>query len=349
MSEDNDLYDHELVRFVFDLRKDDPLGMIVRAQARIEHALRQFVASNARSPQHVDRADLEFEEVLRLALILGLNSEIKPALSALAALQRKFVRDSDAEFSRPDADNFYNALGPELKGLLREVYEEFRMKENLPLFKRQLPSTRLVWYLIGIWSAILAYRKHGPSPSLSTAVQFPARYVERTTERREHFLQLLDAGDDFQLVVRGHSHLDHELREFIAAAAPQPAAVNSRNDDYAGALRLALALGLDLSLEEGLTAVGTLRNKFAHRYEVELSEQDAKKIYEKIGCSRQADAEQAWAATFLKRPHEGRPANLRQAPARDLVAISMAMLFSDLLLQQLELRTAALRRETNGS
>jgi hypothetical protein len=87
-------------------------------------------------------------------MILGLNSEIKPALMALDSLQKKFVRRIDMEFGSQEADNFYNVLGPTLKDILRDVYQEFRVENNSIQFKRQPPSTRLVWFLIGIWSAI---------------------------------------------------------------------------------------------------------------------------------------------------------------------------------------------------
>jgi hypothetical protein len=113
MSDDEDyLYDHELVRFVFDLHKGEPLRLLTRGQAHIEHALRQFILANAASPQHVSLRDLDFEEIVGLAIILGLNPEIKPGLGALSALQTKFVRRVDVEFGSQEADNFYTVLGP---------------------------------------------------------------------------------------------------------------------------------------------------------------------------------------------------------------------------------------------
>jgi hypothetical protein len=129
--------------------------------------------------------------VARLALILGLNEDLKPALKALNALQTKFVRSVDVEFGPQEADNFYNVLGPTLKETLREVYQEFRVKENLGEFKRQPPSTRLVRFLVGIWSAILADRKHGPIPS-DDLVGLPVGYVEDLERRRTAFIKLLD-------------------------------------------------------------------------------------------------------------------------------------------------------------
>jgi hypothetical protein len=344
MNEDDDSrYDYELARFVFDLRKEDPVRMIVRAQAHIDYALRQFVLANAPSPKHVGQQELTFEGIVRLALVLGLNSDIKPALNALSALQTKFARNIDMEFGSQEADNFYSVLGPTLKGILSEVYGEFRLAENLGHFKRQPPATRLVWFLVGIWSAIYSDRKNGPISRECPATEFPFGYVEDIEQRRSNFFRLLEAGDDFELVVRGHSYLDHELREFVKAAAGQLVAVRLEDYDYAGSLRLALILGLDATLETGLSAVGVLRNRFAHRYDAELTEADAKNVYERLDADRRADAQQAWATTFQKHPHSGRLANLLNAKPRDLVAASMAMLFGGVLLQQLKRRTATLR------
>lgn len=88
--EEDHLHDYELARFVFDLHKAEPVQMLARGQAHIEHALRQFILANAAAPQHVSLRDLGFEEIVSLGVILGLNAEIKPALSALTALQTKF-------------------------------------------------------------------------------------------------------------------------------------------------------------------------------------------------------------------------------------------------------------------
>jgi hypothetical protein len=348
MSESNDhLHDYELVRFVFDLHKKDPLGMLARGQAHIEHALRQFILANAASPQHASHHDLNFEGIVSLAVILGLDAEIKPALTALSSLQTKFVRKVDVEFGAQEADNFYTLLSPTLKSMLHEVYREFRARENLPQFKRLAPPIRLTWFLIGLWFAILADRKHGPRAQYGAA-KLPIGYIEGIEDRQTKFLQLLDGGDDFELVVRGHSHLDNELREFVMAAAPQPTAVKLSDYDYADILRLALTLGLDSSLEDGLAAVGALRNKFAHRFDMDLSERDAKNLHERLGPIRQADAQQAWTATFQKHPSTGRPVNLLEAKPRDLVATSAAMLFGGILLQQVELRKAAFERRPNS-
>jgi hypothetical protein len=348
MDEEDTQYDYELVRFVFDLHKEDPLRMLVRAQAHIERSLREFILANVTSPQYVERQELDFDDTVRLALILGLDADVKPALRALSALQARFTRSIDTEFGSREADNFYNVLSPTMKEMLREVYQEFRVEHNLGEFKRQPPATRLIWFLVGMWSAIFADRKHGPIPNYD-AVRLPDGYIGELENRRVAFIQLLDDADDLQLLIRGHSYLDRELREFILAAAHQPSAFKNSDFDYAGVLRLSMTLGLDRSLEEGLKAVGGLRNKFAHRVDMELTEREAKKVYETLDASVRADAQQAWATTYQRRPDSGRPESLLEAVPRDLIATSMSMLFFGILLEQLKRRRAAVERQRNSA
>jgi hypothetical protein len=252
----DDLDDYDLVRFVFDMRKEDAFGTVMRAQMHVEHELKRFILSRAISPKHSNCDELDFEGIARLAMILGLNAEIKPALAALGNLQKRFARNLDMKFGEQEANNFYNVLGPELKGIIREIYDELRVKENLVEFKRQAPSQRLVYFLLGIWSAISADRKQAPEDRYG---RLPSGYVADLESRRSAFLQLLDGDDNLGMVIRGHIHLEHELREFILAASSQSVEIKPTDYDYAGTLRLAMTLGLDPALEAGLTAVGTLR------------------------------------------------------------------------------------------
>ncbi len=68
----------------------------------------------------------------------------------------------------------------------------------------------------------------------------PDGYVEGVMKRNEEFLQLLDGEDDLGMVIRAHIHIEHELREFIVAAAPQPAELKLSDYDYASTLKLAI-------------------------------------------------------------------------------------------------------------
>ena len=112
--------------------------------------------------------------------------------------------------------------------------------------------------------------------------KIPDGYIKSINERDEAFFQILNGEDDLGVVIRAHIYIEHELREFILAAAPKPEELKFSDYDYATTLGFALALGLNPNLKAGLTALGTLRNKFAHRLEMKLTDQEAKQIFSKL-------------------------------------------------------------------
>jgi hypothetical protein len=87
-------YDYELVRFVFDLRTEDPLRMLVRAQAHIEQSLRQFILAHAPFPRHAALEQLDFDGTTRLAFVLGLDTSLLQLL-VLKASETMINHDSE--------------------------------------------------------------------------------------------------------------------------------------------------------------------------------------------------------------------------------------------------------------
>jgi hypothetical protein len=172
--------------------------------------------------------------------------------------------------------------------------------------------------------------------------KLPEGYVEGVEKRNEAFLQALDGEDDLGMVIRAHIHVEHELREFIVAVAAQPAELKLSEYDYASTLKLALALGLKPSLKAGLTSLGTLRNKFAHRLEMKLTEQEASQMYATLSSEYKADARKSWTATVLKHPNLGRTKDMLKATPKDLIAMSIMMLHGGVMLEHLSLRHAAI-------
>jgi hypothetical protein len=341
MSQD-DMDDYNLVRLVFDLRKEDAFGTVMRGQMHIEQELRRFILGRAASPNHAKCVEFEFDEAVRLAMILGLSAGLKPALAALVTLQRRFARKLDMEFGEQEARNFYNALSPELKSIIREVYQELRAEENRIEFKRQPPAQQLVYFLLGIWSAISTDRKQ--APETLSGITVPRAYVQDLQTRQSALFALLEEDSDLGMIIRAHIHLEHELREFVLAAAPQPAEVRLSEYDYAGTLRLAMTLGLDPALEVSLIAVGKLRNKFAHRLEMKLTEDEAKRVYSTLDPSTQVDAQQAWSITCVLHPDTGRPKELLKSSPKDLIATCLAMLWVGVVHGHITLRAAGLKR-----
>jgi hypothetical protein len=73
------------------LRAEDDLGKIVRAHIHIEHELQEVLFLAAPNPTQLKPFDrMEYSEKVQLALVLGLNAELKPALNATGNLRNKF-------------------------------------------------------------------------------------------------------------------------------------------------------------------------------------------------------------------------------------------------------------------
>jgi hypothetical protein len=93
------------------LRTDDDLGKVVRAHIYIEHELQDFIFFAAPSSAHLKRFDhMEFSEKVRLALVLGLNAELQPALKAVGNLRNKFSHRLDTKLGEDEAKNLVATL-----------------------------------------------------------------------------------------------------------------------------------------------------------------------------------------------------------------------------------------------
>lgn len=172
-------------------------------------------------------------------------------------------------------------------------------------------------------------------------VGVPNRYIESLEERDGAFHRLLEGEDDLGMIIRAHIYIEHELKEFIQAAAPEPGELKFSGYDYAQTLKLALVLGLDPRLKAGLTSLGTLRNKFAHRLGMQLTSQEARQIYSTLSPAQKTDARQAYASTILKHPNTGRPKDMLRTTPKDLIAICLLMLRGGVMIQHVNLRYVA--------
>jgi hypothetical protein len=123
----------------------------------------------------------------------------------------------------------------------------------------------------------------GPLYSLANSRRAMAdtmpKEADERAERTRWLLNALSGEDDLGMVVRAHIVIEHELEEFVRFAAPRPSQVKFSEMDYDAKVRLALVLGLDENLKPALNAAGSLRNKFSHRLEMKLGEQEVKNLF----------------------------------------------------------------------
>jgi hypothetical protein len=108
---------------------------------------------------------------------------------------------------------------------------------------------------------------------------FKSLIHDRHIKRAKALGAVLTTDDDLGKVVRAHIYIEHELQDFIFFAAPSSAHLKRFDQmEFSEKVRLALVLALNAELQPALNAVGNLRNKFSHRLDTKLGEDEAKNL-----------------------------------------------------------------------
>jgi hypothetical protein len=144
--------------FYLALQGEDDLGMVVRAHIHVEHTVRTFITAAAPAPTHVKFSAMDYDATVRLALVLGLNSEFQGALGALGALRNKFSHRLDTRIGEEEANNLYAALGAVAKRVVQQSYQQVQRDEpgkHVDTFKNLVPRDRLLLCLIALRGGIL--------------------------------------------------------------------------------------------------------------------------------------------------------------------------------------------------
>lgn len=138
-------------------RLPDTTVMLVRAHIHIESKLREFIEVAAPAPEHLKFSDLDYNQTVRLALILGLDIEFKSALSAVGGLRNKFAHRLDASLGKAEAENLYAALGEQVKSVAQRSYATLLNKypEKPQQMARLSPRDRVTLYLIAIRGGLI--------------------------------------------------------------------------------------------------------------------------------------------------------------------------------------------------
>jgi hypothetical protein len=123
---------------------------------------------------------------------------------------------------------------------------------------------------------------------------------ERQRRRLESLSTALSNEDDLGKVVRAHIHIEHELQDFIFFASPVPDQLKSFDSiQFTDKVQLALLLGLTPDLKAALNATGRLRNKFAHKLDMKIGEDEVKNLVATLTPSAkqrfQARLDDAWS------------------------------------------------------
>jgi hypothetical protein len=156
--------------------------------------------------------------------------------------------------------------------------------------------------------------------------------IEGQAERDQAFYLALRGEDDLGMVVRTHIHVEHTVRAFITAAAPAPDQVKFGLMDYDATVRLALVLGLNIEFQNGLSGLGSLRNKFSHRLNMRIGEEEAKNLYQALGPTSKRVVHHSFSSLQAQSP--GKHAKTFGAlPARDRLMLSLVSLRGGIIIE----------------
>lgn len=141
------------------------------------------------------------------------------------------------------------------------------------------------------------------------------------------FTKALLGEDDLGMVVRAQIHIESQLIEFIRATMSPASALDALDLDYAGRVKLALALGLSPTFKPALTFVGGLRNRFAHRLDAEISAQEALNFENALGPEKQV-RDQSYAATRKKLSLDHKPIAVSRLDPKDRILLCFVTLWA---------------------
>ncbi len=102
-------------------------------------------------------------------------------------------------------------------------------------------------------------------------------------ELKSDLLNTLQGEDDLGIVIRSHIIVEQYLNKIIESKLESIAHYKKIKLDYHDTIKLAISLGLDSRLEKPLSALGTLRNDFAHNLRPVISAQDVNNLYACLG------------------------------------------------------------------
>lgn len=162
--------------------------------------------------------------------------------------------------------------------------------------------------------------------------------IDELEDRNNELFVALDGEDDLGIVIRAHVHIEHELKEYILTVAPKPEHIKPSDYDYDGLLALAFTLGLSAELKPALSAIGNLRNKFAHRLDMALTKHEANNLYRALSAKIKSDAHMGYA-NMKKMPEYASanlPKSMKDLPPRRLFGTCVVTLRSFIILQTLK-------------
>lgn len=137
---------------------------------------------------------------------------------------------------------------------------------------------------------------------------------------QKDFFAAMAHDDPLTVVIRATIFLENQLIGFIEDNVASPAQLKKLRLDYDGRIYLAAVLGLRPSLVTPLSALGNIRNKFAHRLNAKFTEADADNFYKNFSSEDKLFIEKVYQQT-RKKLNSDKPEKIKSLSPLDRLAL----------------------------
>jgi hypothetical protein len=107
----------------------------------------------------------------------------------------------------------------------------------------------------------------------------------------------LQGEDELGTVIRGHIHVEAQILRLLEVLVPYPEHLKKVKLDYAQKVQLTVAMGLKPEQAASLNMLGSIRNRFAHKLERNLTKSDADNLYKSLEAEAKTLVQEAFELT----------------------------------------------------
>lgn len=98
----------------------------------------------------------------------------------------------------------------------------------------------------------------------------------------EQFLTDLLREDELGAVIRAHLYIEYFTDQIVELIVPNTENLKPLKLDFNGKVNLITALGVDSDIKKPLSALGNMRNKFAHKPNYKLTKSETNNLYKSL-------------------------------------------------------------------
>ena len=144
-----------------------------------------------------------------------------------------------------------------------------------------------------------------------------------TPSSDDEFFEAIRAEDPLGAVVRAHIHIEARLSQVVDALTPHPRDLPSLR--YEQRAKLAVALGLDGRILGPLLELGYIRNAFAHKLDVKLTDGMVDKLFASFDEEDRGVIVEAYQLTWAQLEKAGMPPYEKTDARHKFITMAVAM------------------------